>query len=733
MSGFAIKTLRPVTLAVLVIAPALLHAETPAPRPKIGLALGGGGARGGAHVGVLQVLEELHVPVDAIAGTSMGSMIGGLYAAGVPIDRIDHALRQANWGDLLDDKPSYRDLVFRRKEDASRYLVDFELGIRGGKFRQPRGLRAGQKLAFEARALLLNTSPPADFSQFPIPFRTVATDIETGERVVLDYGDLVDSILASMTVPGVFAPVAIGGRLLVDGGIVDNLPVDLVREEGADIVIAVDVGTPLADRRKLRSMFAVLSQTMTFLTRKNSNVSAQSADLVIAPELGGIGASDFPATAAAIARGRSAALAMKETLSRYALSDEDWEAYLAKRGAPGPTRRIAEIRVAGNRRVDPRMILGRMRVKPGDTLDPVSLRADLVSVFGLDAFARVGMDVDDGPAGAILVVRVEEKDWGPTYVRFGLDTVDDLEGDARYAVRASFTRTLMNRKGLEWRNDIQLGSVQVGRSELYQPIDFRGRFFFVPWVQMQREQQPLYEGGRKVAAYDVRTSGFGVDGGIQFGSLGELRVGALRSHVTADVDTGDAALPSFDVDAGQYRLRLAISTLDRPAIPTHGGEMRAGADFSRGELGAETDYDRAFAGASRFFGSGRHTGLVVVDFGTNLGSTIPVYDEFTLGGLFSLGGYAEGEFRGQCFAAWKTGYYYRLAKLPAGFGQGVYVGGILESGNAWASTSDISLSDMHYGFTAVVGADTIIGPAFLAVAWGEGGRTRLYLTVGRTF
>jgi NTE family protein len=708
--------------------------EPATPRPRIGLALGGGGARGGAHVGVLEVLDELHVPVDVIAGTSMGAVVGGVYAAGVPIERIDRAFREANWSDLLDDRPAYRDLVFRRKEDASRYLVDFELGIHDGRFRQPHGLRAGQKLAFEARALLIDTPAETDFSKLPIPFRAVATDVETGERVVLDHGDLVQAILASFAVPGVFAPVAIDGRLLIDGGISDNLPVELAREAGADVVIAVDVGALLVKRDKLNSMFSVLGQTMSFLTRKNSDPSARAADLVIAPDLTGISSSEFAATPEAILRGRAAALAMRDTLARYALDDAAWEAYAAaRRPPPPPPRRIEHVQVAGNRRVDSRLILGHMKVKPGDVLDVRALREDLVRVFGLDYFERVTIDVAAGPDGETLVVNVSEKDWGPTYVRFGLETVDDLQGDARYAVRASFTRTLMNRKGLESRTDFQLGSTLIARTELYQPLDFSGRFFVSPWIQGQQEQQPFYDAGRRLAEYDVRVAGGGFDLGVQFGSLGEIRVGVARTIVRADVNTGSADLPSFDVDQGLIRFRLAISTLDRPAIPTKGCETRAGVDLQRAALGSDDEYDRAFAGTSCFFSRGRSTGLFVVDGGTNLGSTIPIYDEFTLGGLFSLGGYAEGEFRGQYFATAKTGYYYRFAALPAGFGQGVYVGGLFEAGNAWATTAEISASDLRYGFTAILGADTIIGPAFLAVGVGEGGSLRFYLTVGRTF
>jgi len=709
--------------------------ESSPSRPKIGLALGGGGARGGAHVGVLEVLEELHVPVDAIAGTSMGAMIGGLYAAGVPAERIDRQLSTADWSDLLDDRPSYRDLVFRRKEDASRYLVDFELGIRGGKIRQARGFRAGQNLAFEARALLVGLPPENDFSRLPIPFRAVATDVETGDRVILAEGDLVESMLASLAVPGVFSPVEIGGRLLIDGGITDNLPVDVVREQGADVVIAVDVGTPLVDREALRSAFGVLGQTSTFLTRKNTEPSLSNADLVVTPDLRDISSAEFASTATAIERGRAAALAMRDQLSRYALDDAAWQAYLAARRPPPPEPgRIASIRVEGARRVDPRLVLGRMKVAPGDAVDVRALREDLVRVFGLDYFSRVSLSFEPMVGGDAVVVRVEEKDWGPTYVRFGLEAEDDLQGDAFHAVRASVTKTLLNRLGGEWRNDFQIGSVPIFRSELYQPIEFRGRFFVSPWIEVLRQHPALYDDeGNRFARYDVHSGTAGLDGGVQFGSVGEMRIGLSRSHIRAYADTGATGLPSFDLDAGGAHLRLSISTTDRPAIPTRGAEVTAGLDVSRASLGAEADYDRATLGSALFFGAGRHTGFVIAQAASALGSTIPIYDQFTLGGLFNLSGYAEGEFRGSYGGSGGVGYHFRIAALPAGLGKGVYVGGLVEAGNAWDTTAEISLDDLHYSFTVLLGADTIAGPVFFAYGAGEAGSTKLYLTVGRTF
>lgn len=421
-------------------------------------------------------------------------------------------------------------------------------------------------------------------------------------------------------------------------------------------------------------------------------------------------------------------------LSRYALDDAAWQEYVeAHRVAAAPPHTIGAIRVEGNREVDARLIVAHMKARHGDRLDVAVLRDDLQRVFGLDYFQRVTMDVEPGDAGDTLVLHVEEKTWGPTYMRFGLEVVDDLEGNAQYAVRTSITRTLINRRGLEWRNDLQLGSTQIVRSELYQPIDFAGHFFVAPWIEGQRIKTPIFDAGVKIAQYDVKSLTGGLDLGTQFGSLGEIRVGVNHGKTHAEVDTGAPTLPSFYVGSGAVTVRVALSTLDRPAIPRHGGEMRVGADFSRTWLGADAEYDRAFGGGSYFFGGGRHTGFFVVDGGTSLGSTIPIYDEFTLGGLFSMAGYAEGELRGQYFATGKAGYHFRIARLPAAFGQGVYVGGILEAGNAWERSADIAVSDLRYSFTAIVGADTIVGPLFLAYAQADAGRNRVYLTVGRTF
>ncbi len=716
------------TLAVTAVA-----AQGPplSPRPKIGLALGGGGARGGAHVGVLKVLERLHIPVDYVAGTSMGAIIGGLYAAGIPVDQIDEELRSTDWSDLLADRPTYRDLVWRRKQDEGRYLLDLELGLRDWKLHVPTGLRAGQKLGFKLQTLLLPVNQVHDFSRLPLPFACVATDVETGKAVVLDHGDLSQSILASMTIPGVFAPVEIDGKLLVDGGMADNLPVDVVRAMGADIVIAVNVGTPLAKRDQLGSFVGVTSQAFGFLTVGNAEISAARADLVIRPDLEGVDSGNFGNIAEAITRGETAATANEAALAKYSSDARDPSRRVAPafEGVP-----IASLKVEGNERVDSRVILARAGLHEGEPFQVDRVRLALRRVFGTSDFQWVRFGLTEEGEGTGVVFRVREKPWGPTYLHFGLEIADDLEGQADYVVKANLTRTNLNRRGGEWRNDIQVGSRPGWRTELFQPLDYRGHYFVAPWAVTIRSRTPIFDdGGSRIASYTVDENRVQLDGGVEYGRWGEIRLGVYRGSVHAEVDTGPPALPTFDVDEGGVAFQVGFDNLDRPAIPRHGTSALVHAIFSRDSLGADASYDRVEFVASHFRGRGRHTGFAVLSYGTSLGSELPVYDAFVLGGLFSLGGYSEGELRGQVLAGMSGGYHFRLSDLPSGLGQGLYVGVDVDAANVWQTTSEVSASDLRYGVTLLLGADTLVGPVFLAYGWAEGGHERLYLTVGRSF
>jgi NTE family protein len=311
--------------------------------------------------------------------------------------------------------------------------------------------------------------------------------------------------------------------------------------------------------------------------------------------------------------------------------------------------------------------------------------------------------------------------------------VDDLEGSADYALKANITRTNLNSLGGEWRNDVQIGEGPGLRSELFQPMDFRGHYFVAPWIATHRTRQPLYEEGERIASYTVDEDRVQADLGIEYGRWGEVRLGAYRNHIRARVDTGPPTLPKLETDGGGLAFFAAFDNLDRPAFPEHGSRAFVTGVFARDSLGADAEYDRLEVDAAHFRGRGRHTGYAAVRYGTNLGSTLPPYDAFLLGGLFSLAGYSEGELRGQVVTSASAGYHFRLGTLPPGFGYGVYAGAALDGGNVWESTDDVTLSNLIYGVRLLIGADTLLGPVFFGYGFAEGGQERLYLTLGRTF
>src|SRR3954465_12124375 len=430
----------------------LLLAAAPAgagERPKIGIAFSGGGARGVAHIGVLKVFEELRIPGDYIAGTSMGSIIGGLYASGMTPDEIERAMLAVDWNDALQDRPSRELLSFRRKDEDLRYVPDLELGVGRGGLRYPTGLRSGQKLGFLLRRLTLPVRPVSDFDALPIPFRAVATDISNGEMVVLRQGDLARALRASMAIPSAFSAVEIDGRLLVDGGISNNIPVDVVRSMGADVVIAIGIGEPLLTTEQVRSsLFSILSQTIGMITRANMKPRREQADLVIAPDVGGFGTLAFDRSPEILQRGADKARAMAAGLARFSVSEEEYRRWReARRLAAAPPPAVTAVRFEGETRVDPRVLPNLVRLAPGQQLDMEVVEADLGRIFGLGDFEAVDFDLAEEPGGgAVAIYRVHDKSWGPNYLRAGLLLDTDADGRNDFGVLAKLTATRLNRR-----------------------------------------------------------------------------------------------------------------------------------------------------------------------------------------------------------------------------------------------------------------------------------------------
>lgn len=713
--------------------------------PRICLALSGGGARGLTHVGVLKVLEELRVPIDCIAGTSMGALVGGLYAAGYTPGEIEAHLAAIDWADMYRDRPPRRSLSFRRKEDDRRYLLDFELGVRNRSLVAPAGRITGGKLALLLRSLSLRVVTVEHFDDLLIRFRAVATDLATGRRVVLDRGDLPTALRASMAIPGVFSPVTINGRVLVDGGLVDNLPVDAAREMGADVVIAVDASTAPRPASELQSLFSVLSQIVTLAGHENLVSARRSADLLLQPDLTGYTAADFYEFTGIVSRGEQEARRVAANLGRYTADADDFRQWQLHRAASPPLPAAVDfIDITGLERVDARYVRARLGLQPGEAPDPVTLDADLIALYGLGDFERIdyARKERDGRVGVDLAF--SEKPWGPTYLRFGLNASSDFSEDATFTLLGNVTRRHINARGAEWRSDVFIGETLGLISEFYQPLDWAGRYFVAPKVVAIELGHAHYEDGHRTAQYASRRYVAGIDAGIQFGRSGELRAGIRRGTADRFVRTGAPELPAFDVRVGAVVAGGVFDTLDHGSFPTAGTTAEVTLVSAQPALGARTarvdasgvrllePHDTLAFRAMHFFSRGPFVFFGGLEGGSSLGTELAQSDRFQLGGLLSLSGFAEGELSGQHYVVGRAGMHRRIARLAPAFGRGIYAGAWVEAASASERWRDLAARDAMFSGTILFGADTALGPILVGYGAGEAGHRRFYVTFGRS-
>ena len=509
-------------------------------RPRIGLVLSGGGARGAAHIGVLKVLEENHIPVDAIAGTSMGAVVGGLYATGLSAADVERVMTSVDWQDAFRDRPARTDLNFRRKLEDQNFLVKFPLGLKGRRFRLPRGLVQGQKLTQILRSLTLPVAQIQSFDDLAIPFRAVATDIVTGERVVLDHGDLTTAMRASLSAPGVFSPVDLDGRMLVDGGLSSNLPVDVAREMGVDILIVVDCGFPLLERNKLESVATVSNQMLAILIRHNTAMQRKTLterDIVIDPLLGDFSSLDFTEHERAMDIGETAARGMLSRLQALSVPPAEFQRIVDARAAKRTDLpRIQFLRIdPGSERY-----AGAIESLFGDQIGKVAdgkrLEKRVSELYGqgnLEIFDYRLMQNDPLPGDAPeygLALTTRRNSWGPNYLRFGLALQNDFEGNSSFNVAARGTLAEITKYGGEWLWDVQIGETPRVATEIYLPVGYRSRWFVAPHAQFQIRTLAIADEDEHILAeYRVRSTDYGIDLGRELGNYAEIRIGGGRS------------------------------------------------------------------------------------------------------------------------------------------------------------------------------------------------------------
>ena len=713
-------------------------ADTPfvsptASRPKIGLVLGGGGALGISHIGVLKVLEEQHIPIDYIAGTSMGSIIGGLYASGMAPDEIQAFLAGLDWDEVLSDATPRRELFFRRKQDDQRYL--FEMGLNRGGPKMGTGMAAGQKFNNLLEFITLRAAAITNFDQLPIPFRAVATDLQSGTPYVMRQGHLPRSMRASMAVPGAFTAVEIEGHLLVDGGIVDNLPVDVVKKMGADIVIAVDVGSD-ADRvnpEDLKSLGGILGRTYAIAQRPGQIAAFKRADIGIQPVLAGFTASEFARVSEFVPKGEAAARAKLAELAKLGVPAADYKIFLQKQRRANPQSvQVHTVTITGNQRVSKEIIYGRIRSQPDTPFDQQAVSRDLMRVYGLGEFEQVMFKLTPDTNGVNdLNYAVKERSWGPLYLKYGLHLQSDFEKDADWAMLVNITRMSIDALGAEWRTELQFGSTQGVLSEFYQPLDTRGLFFVAPNINYQSGIQGVYQGGDRIADYDVKQFEARLDFGVQLRQYAELRAGPMWGHAKADVSTGAADLPALDETYAGWETSLTVDRQDRTLFAREGYYFNMSGVFASKVMGGDHDFNKV-AGVFRDQVSlGDHTLAIGLQGGTSCGSDLPAYEQFTLGGPFSFAGLREYQFRGNYLGVGTLGYRYRLLALPSQLGHGIYAIARFDAGNVWQDSVDTG--DLRYGGALGIGADTALGPLYLGYGRADGGYGCWYFSLGTAF
>lgn len=707
-------------------------------RPSVAVVFGGGGAHAIAHVGILEELERQRVPIDLVVGTGIGGVIGGLYASGMAPAEIREFFMTTDWEDIFNPDTRREDLSFRRKRDDEDFLIKYRVGIKDGTAQLPAAVVPNEKLARLLQATVAGTKGINDFDDLPVPFRAVAMDLVSGEEVILDSGSLDRAMLATLSAPGILPPVVVNGRSLVTGSIINNLPVDVARTRGADVIIVVNIGAYTRSADELNSVFRIVEQVGHLVQRHNSEAriaSLRESDIVLEPAVTLAGETDYSAREIYIEEGARAVLAVSDLLDEISMSESAYAGLQAGRVA----RRTAEplitaIELVNESEVDDALILAMLRQPINSPLDQEQLEADMRRIFGLGAFSSVDFSLLPQGENAVLRLRTLENRTGNRFWRFGISMQDDLAGNSAYTASASMTWTQLNRLGGEWRSVFRVGERQQAYTEFYQPIDKLGRYFISASGGFFERNVNRIENGDITSQARVQELVGSLNFGRIIGNSSQIRVGMLRGRGKTRSNIG-TTFPSVDFDIGGFASSFDYDTYDNVYFPQHG--TRAGLSWTaqRESFGSSIDADIAGGLIASVRSWGEHNLLGALEVETQLNNVPGAHNLVQTGGLFHLSGYQRDELSGRHAAVGRVIYYQRIRSNPLRglLDATLYTGASLELGNAWQSSRDISLSNTITAGALFIGADTFIGPVYLAGGLAEGGRSALYLFIGRPF
>ncbi len=725
-------------LVSIFLPPTVRAAEEEQPsaqrRPKIGLVLSGGAAYGLAHVGVLKALEEMHIPIDYVAGTSMGAVVGGLYSSGRSPDEIDDWLRHADWDFLLSDSIPRESESFRSKQRQFDVNQGIAFNVSRKGLTLPAGLVRGRNIMASLRELTVPVRDVRDFTRLPIPFRAMATDIETGNPVVLRDGDLVESIRASMSVPALFTPQVIRGLHLADGGITNNLPIDAVKDMGADIVIAVDSTEHLRKSSGLDTAPAIAGQVVIILIQKQMKEQIARlgpGDVLLKIDLDDLGPTDFKKAPEVIDEGYRQTMQNRGRLARLSVGEDAFRQYLARQRRPRAPVMVSFLKVqTPDGEYDHRLS------KPMEfdikSMHPFVRLQTLIGDLGeMQKFEVGDYEVVDRGGEHGLIVKAQKKKTGPSFLNFGFDIGYSSNDDTDFAFLLAYRMTELNSLGGEWSNYLSIGETTRVETEWYQPIDWQRRFFFAAHALFGSDYIKGRTGDGDPLRFRQQDESAGFDLGARLWQAGELRIGYNRGIGRIMEKLGPAKLPSH-FDRGWMHADLVVDSLDSASFPLHGYYARTSLIVSREELGASDNYTRLEGQAYAPLTFGKNTVVPRVSTSLKLGGGhVPIYDQVPLGGFLNLSGFRRGSLYDDNSALAELLYFRKLGDLSPGLGRSYYAGLSLEAGEVWGDR--FRLDDATIAGSVFVGADTFLGPLYFGIGVSEGGNAAAYLQLAPLF
>ncbi|MGL5598153.1 MAG: patatin-like phospholipase family protein [Aeromonas sp.] len=739
-------------LVIFMICP-LLAVAAPGSRPKIAVVLSGGGAKGSAHIGILKVLEQKRIPVDIIVGTSMGAYVAGMYAMGLSADEVARTTLAIDWNKGYQDKVGRDELSLRKKQQNEQYQLRTDIGINGNTSQLPDGFFQGQSMASLLRAATSNLPVQRSFDDLPIPYRAMATDMETVTPFILDHGSLAKAMQASMSIPAALKPVDWEGHILADGGSVNNMPVDVAKAMGADVVIAVDIGAKLRTKAELTSGLAIIDQLTTYMTqvgtdRQKALLGPQ--DILLVPEFGNMGIADFDRMPEGIKLGEASARASAK-LDKLSLTEAQYLAYrnkkLSRRAERSgqPAYFIDKVELINRSRLSDDTVRAMLNVRPDKIQTNASLEAGIRRLYALESFDRITYEVQERDGKNVLLVDASEKNWGPGYLNFQFGFTDDFENSSNYNVGMSYTLTNVNDWGAEWLTEASLGTTKHLKTNFYTPLDPSQAFYSEASLAYDRTPRRLFFTGADLAPLsisylDSEYSFLSADWAVGWNPQPWSRVSMGLEGQIGSIDVKNISELAVDANGWGPYSHFEYDTLDSRYFPYFGEKLDLKLGYSyvnlegAGSLPSRSKGWNYHLSMLKPWSWDKHSlNLIVEGGGSGSEEVVPLHIQ-DLGGLFRLSGFQRYQLSGRYSLFGGLRYIYRVAdndfgavKMP------LYLGGSLEQGGVWNKGADINLKSSFTAGSVYAGVESFLGPIFLGYGMAEEGNSVIYLQLGSTF